>query len=133
MLRRSGLVKAREIRESGDVGFGLQRPLVAISLPLTPYPLLLLVTSSARLTQPVMSSGAGRRAALACGVETFPEECEGCLLLSGALSDVGTGVGSETGFGVRSRLNGARTTPGISPCARYSRLVEMTGCRSSKG
>jgi hypothetical protein len=97
--------------------------------PFTPYssPLTFLVTLSERLTQPVMSSGTGRRAALACGVETSPEEYECRVLLGGALRAVGTGTATGTGLGVRSRLNGARTTPGISPCARYSRLVEMTG------
>jgi hypothetical protein len=67
----------------------------------SPYPLpliSLLLTSSCRaetagskrLTQHVTSSGAGRRAALACGVERSPEEYEGGVLLGGASSAVGT-------------------------------------------
>ena len=81
----------------------------------------------------VMSSGTGRRAALACGVETSPEEYEGRVLWGGALSAVGKGTTTETCLGVRSRLHGARTTPGISPCARYSRLVEMTRVEGDEG
>ena len=69
-----------------------------------------------------MSSGTGRREALACGVETSPEEYEGRVSLSGAVSAVGTRAMTETGDGVRSRLNGARTTPGISPRARSRSL-----------
>jgi hypothetical protein len=86
-------------------------------------------------TPHVMSSGAGRRAALACGVETSPEEYEWGVLLGGALSAVGTGTTTETGMvvGVRSRLHGARTTPGISPRARSARLVEMTREEGDEG
>jgi hypothetical protein len=54
------------------------------------------------------------------------------VLPSRALSDVGTVAATGTGFVVRSRLNGARTTPGISPRARYSRLVEMTWRRKAR-
>jgi len=137
LLTGCSLFRARGKRISGDVGFGPQRPLVAIPSPLTPHPLLFLspraeLAGAQRLAQHVTSSGTGRRAALACGVERSPEECEGCVFLSGALSDVGTRTGSETGLGVRSKLNGARTTPGISPCARCSRLVEMT-CEEGAG
>jgi len=54
------------------------------------------------------------------------------VLSSRTSSAVGTVVATGTGFGVRSGLNGARTTPGISPCARSTRLVEMTGCRKAR-
>ena len=84
---------------------------------LLPHPLLLRV----------MSSGTGRREALACGVERSPEEYECRVLPSQASSAVGTVAMTGMGVGARPRLNGARTTPGISPCARSTRLVEMTG------
>ena len=63
-----------------------------------------------RLTQHVTSSGAGRRAALACGVERSPEEYEGGVLVGGALSAVGTGstvasVGSDGGQRQRSAIS----------------------------
>jgi hypothetical protein len=117
------LFLARDEAGAGDAELGIRRPLVAVPSLLTPHPSLL----------HVMSSGTGRRAALACGVETSPEEYEGRVSLGGASSDVGTVATTETGDGVRSRLHGARTTPGISPCARYARLVEMTGEEGAEG
>jgi hypothetical protein len=48
-------------------------------------------------------------------------------------SAVGTVATTGARLGVRSRLNGARTTPGISPRARYARLVEMTGEEGDEG
>ena len=74
----------------------------------------------------VTSSGTGRRGAAACGVERSPEEYEGSVLLSRSPSAVGTVAMTGSGDGVRSRLHGARTTPGISPRARSARLVEIT-------
>jgi hypothetical protein len=52
-----------------------------------------------RVTQPVMSSGAGRRTALACGVETSPEEYERWVLSSRASSAVGTVARTERALG----------------------------------
>ena len=125
-MRRCLSIVARGIAGAGDACRGCQRPPVVVSLPLTS----LLLTSSCRaepagaqrLTQHVTSSGAGRRAALACGVERSPEEYEGRVLPSGALSDVGTETRTATDAEVRSRLHGARTTPGISPRARSRSL-----------
>ena len=90
------------------------------SLPLTPY--FFMSPRASALPTHVTSSGNGRRAALAAGVERSPEEYEGRVSLGGASSAVGTRMMTSARLEARPRLDDARTTQGISPRARSRSL-----------